>query len=239
MAVDIFIHDSLHTGRNVRFELDRVWPRLAVNGVALVDDVEQNAAFGSFAREHPEATALVCDAADGRSQFGRRVRVGTVAQHHIEQDHRGGRVGRLGGEAFQPQRLVDHRVRPADGELVVAEVDHHVAVRGRARAEVPFRAQRDVRADGAQALAGDDHCLGAERAARVQAAQRAGPGRDLGARPVRPRRGLLAGRGERGLGACARPRATHALPTRTAPAWTGPLRSRGGPRRPAGRAAWR
>jgi len=70
MAVDIFIHDSLHTGRNVRFELDRVWPRLAVNGVALVDDVEQNAAFGSFAREHPEATALVCDAADGRSQFG-------------------------------------------------------------------------------------------------------------------------------------------------------------------------
>ena len=59
---------------------------------------------------------------------------------------------------------------------------------GRARAEVPFRPQRDVRADRAQPLAGDDHRLVAERAAREQAAQRAGPGRDLGARPVRPGR---------------------------------------------------
>jgi Methyltransferase domain len=70
LPVDLFIHDSLHTGRNVRFELDCVWPRLGANGAALVDDVEQNAAFASFARKHPEATALVCDAADGRSQFG-------------------------------------------------------------------------------------------------------------------------------------------------------------------------
>jgi Methyltransferase domain len=70
LPVDLFIHDSLHTGRNVRFELDSVWPRLSPDGVALVDDVEQNAAFGSFARRHPEVSAIVCDAADGRSQFG-------------------------------------------------------------------------------------------------------------------------------------------------------------------------
>jgi hypothetical protein len=70
LPVDLFIHDSLHTGRNVRFELDCVWPRLSADGAVLVDDVEQNAAFGSFSREHPSAGALVCDAADGRSQFG-------------------------------------------------------------------------------------------------------------------------------------------------------------------------
>jgi Methyltransferase domain len=78
LSVDLFIHDSLHTGRNVRFELDRVWPRLGADGVALVDDVEQNAAFSSFAREHPEAATLVCDAADGRSQFGCLLRSGSA-----------------------------------------------------------------------------------------------------------------------------------------------------------------
>ena len=70
LRIDLFIHDSLHTGRNVRFELDWAWPRLAADGVAIVDDVEQNAAFAAFTGAHPDARALVCDAADGRSQFG-------------------------------------------------------------------------------------------------------------------------------------------------------------------------
>jgi len=76
LSVDLFIHDSLHTGRNVRFELDCVWPRLGTAAAAVVDDVEQNAGFRSFAREHPEATALVRDAADGRSQLGCLLRSG-------------------------------------------------------------------------------------------------------------------------------------------------------------------
>jgi hypothetical protein len=70
LPIGLFIHDSLHTGRNVRFELDWVWPRLAADGVAIVDDVEQNAAFAAFTGAHPEARAVVCEAADGRSQFG-------------------------------------------------------------------------------------------------------------------------------------------------------------------------
>lgn len=68
--VDLFIHDSLHTGRNVRFELDCVWPALSARGVALVDDIEQNAAFAAFTRRHRDATALVCEAEDGLAQFG-------------------------------------------------------------------------------------------------------------------------------------------------------------------------
>jgi hypothetical protein len=78
LGVDLFIHDSLHTGRNVRFELDCVWPTLRATGAVVIDDVEQNAAFGSFAREHPQATALVRDAADGRSQVGCLLRSGSV-----------------------------------------------------------------------------------------------------------------------------------------------------------------
>lgn len=42
--VDIFIHDSLHTYRNIRRELCLVQPHLADNGVLLADDVEGNAA---------------------------------------------------------------------------------------------------------------------------------------------------------------------------------------------------
>jgi predicted O-methyltransferase YrrM len=70
LPVDLFVHDSLHTGRNVRFELEWAWAQLSAAGVAIVDDIEQNAAFTAFARAHPDARAVVCDAADGRSQFG-------------------------------------------------------------------------------------------------------------------------------------------------------------------------
>jgi predicted O-methyltransferase YrrM len=70
LPVDLFVHDSLHTGRNVRFELDCVWPALAAGGLVVIDDIEQNAAFRAYARAHPQAHALVCDADDGRAQFG-------------------------------------------------------------------------------------------------------------------------------------------------------------------------
>jgi hypothetical protein len=68
--VDLFLHDSMHTTRNVRFELDVIWPALAPGGAALIDDVERNRAFGVFTRAHPEAAAVVFSADDGRALFG-------------------------------------------------------------------------------------------------------------------------------------------------------------------------
>jgi hypothetical protein len=68
--VDLFLHDSLHTTRNVRFELDAVWPTLTRSGAVLADDVEKNRAFAAFAAAHPEATALVFAADDGAALFG-------------------------------------------------------------------------------------------------------------------------------------------------------------------------
>ena len=48
--VDLFIHDSMHTTRNVAFELGQVWPALRDGGVVVVDDVERNSAFAAFGR---------------------------------------------------------------------------------------------------------------------------------------------------------------------------------------------
>lgn len=67
--VDLFVHDSMHTARNVRFELGHVWGALR-GGAALVDDVERNVAFGRFTRDHPDADALVFRADDARALFG-------------------------------------------------------------------------------------------------------------------------------------------------------------------------
>jgi hypothetical protein len=46
----LFLHDSLHTTRNVQFELETIWPHLEPGGLVLVDDVDQNSAFTRFCR---------------------------------------------------------------------------------------------------------------------------------------------------------------------------------------------
>lgn len=43
--VDLFIHDSLHTYRNVKAELEAVRPYLAEDALVLADDIENNRAF--------------------------------------------------------------------------------------------------------------------------------------------------------------------------------------------------
>jgi predicted O-methyltransferase YrrM len=48
-GVDVFVHDSLHTSRNIQFELATTWDHLRPGGVAIVDDADCNDAFSSFA----------------------------------------------------------------------------------------------------------------------------------------------------------------------------------------------
>ncbi len=60
--IDLFIHDSLHSERNVRFELDRTWPSLAPKGAIVVDDVDANWGFRSFTRTVPRQFSLICTA---------------------------------------------------------------------------------------------------------------------------------------------------------------------------------
>ena len=59
--VDLFLHDSLHTRRNMRREFGVVWPRLRARGVILADDVERNRAFGELRLKNPALWRVVRD----------------------------------------------------------------------------------------------------------------------------------------------------------------------------------
>jgi len=48
-AIDLFVHDSLHTGRNQKFELESAWGALRPGGVVVVDDIDHSLAFAAFA----------------------------------------------------------------------------------------------------------------------------------------------------------------------------------------------
>jgi hypothetical protein len=60
--IDLFIHDSLHSERNVRFELDRAWEAMGVNGAFVVDDVDANRGFRSFTQAFAPELSLICEA---------------------------------------------------------------------------------------------------------------------------------------------------------------------------------
>lgn len=59
--VDLFVHDSLHTRRNMRREFDAVWPHLRDGAILLADDVERNRAFGELRRKNPALWRVVQD----------------------------------------------------------------------------------------------------------------------------------------------------------------------------------
>lgn len=63
-SIDLFIHDSMHTTRNVRFELERVWPALSPGGAVVIDDVEKNGATAEFLERHPDAAAVISTSED-------------------------------------------------------------------------------------------------------------------------------------------------------------------------------
>ena len=65
-AIDVFLHDSLHTYRNMSFEYRTVWPALRGGGVLLSDDVAMNRAFERFAA----GPGVGFVAVDGEASFG-------------------------------------------------------------------------------------------------------------------------------------------------------------------------
>jgi len=67
--IDFFIHDSSHTERNVRFELDQASEAIT-RGAIVADDVDQSGAWAVFTAKLPKQTRFVVDADDASAQFG-------------------------------------------------------------------------------------------------------------------------------------------------------------------------
>jgi Methyltransferase domain len=67
--VDLFIHDSLHTARNTRFEMEQTLRTLASEGIMIVDDISPHQAFAEFARDFPQLETLVCPHSDRAGSF--------------------------------------------------------------------------------------------------------------------------------------------------------------------------
>jgi predicted O-methyltransferase YrrM len=67
--IGLFVHDSLHSTRNVRWELNTAWKALRPGGVVVVDDVEFNWGFDLFLRGGEDRQPLFCMADDGQRLF--------------------------------------------------------------------------------------------------------------------------------------------------------------------------
>lgn len=74
--VGLFIHDSLHTARNTRFELEQAASAQSTGGVMLVDDIAGHDGFATFAQQHPSYQTIICPSADRAGVFGVAVSVG-------------------------------------------------------------------------------------------------------------------------------------------------------------------
>ena len=60
--IDLFVHDSLHSEHNVRFEIDSAWAALRPGGAIVVDDIDANRGFNSFLQSFSGHRSLVCEA---------------------------------------------------------------------------------------------------------------------------------------------------------------------------------
>lgn len=77
--IDMFVHDSRHTERNVLFELGRAWNALNSEGVVVVDDIDLNRGFHSFRSAHGDEPCVVCLAEPLRPDPGRQEDRGVFA----------------------------------------------------------------------------------------------------------------------------------------------------------------
>jgi hypothetical protein len=67
--IDLFIHDSLHTARNTRFEMEQVLSTMTPGAIMIVDDIGTHQGFADFARDFPSLETLVCPHSDRTDSF--------------------------------------------------------------------------------------------------------------------------------------------------------------------------
>jgi len=68
--LDLFIHDSLHTGRNLGFELGTAWPALRSGGGAVIDDIDHSLGFQRFTDRAAPAARVAARHVAGHGLWG-------------------------------------------------------------------------------------------------------------------------------------------------------------------------
>jgi hypothetical protein len=69
-TIDMFVHDSRHTRRNICFELKLAWGALRPGGLILADDVHTTVAFEESVEAFGRPPAIACSSDDERGRFG-------------------------------------------------------------------------------------------------------------------------------------------------------------------------
>jgi hypothetical protein len=77
--IDLFVHDSRHSERNLLFELNHAWGVLKPSGMMVADDVDLNCGFHSFVDAHPGQRWCVGHGEPLRPDYGRQDDRGVLA----------------------------------------------------------------------------------------------------------------------------------------------------------------
>jgi hypothetical protein len=78
--IDMFVHDSLHTGRNQLFELKSAWAAMRPGGMAVVDDIDHSLAFRTFVGEASPGRWLAAGHIAGSGLWGVATKAGKPAE---------------------------------------------------------------------------------------------------------------------------------------------------------------
>lgn len=68
--IDLFVHDSLHTYRNMKLEFATAWRALRGGGVLIADDIEGNRAFLELAQRDDAAFSVVVQRSKKKTLLG-------------------------------------------------------------------------------------------------------------------------------------------------------------------------
>jgi Methyltransferase domain len=71
--IDLFLHDSRHSKRNLLFELELARSAVRPSGFLVVDDVDLNCGMHEYRRRHPTDTVLICPAEPRGPDPGRQM----------------------------------------------------------------------------------------------------------------------------------------------------------------------
>jgi len=69
-SVDIFLHDSLHTYKNMYYEFQKAWPFIKKDGFLLSDDITTNNAFSDFCKSIKKDPILLLQNKNSSSYLG-------------------------------------------------------------------------------------------------------------------------------------------------------------------------